>query len=174
MVPDTWCYSRGASCRMWGGCCSWTALNSFVYSSPHLLIGASGCPFCDMHFQNLNLSLSMPTLLMMPPSTDASKWPPGTSLSTVLMQRATTRSSSRRCVSEGAGSNGIVLNDFLSSGGVWGGSTVAVDGGAVAPEVASVEASGRGVLASLSSAALTINHMITKQMAEAIAISLML
>ena len=38
---------------MWGGCCSWTALNSFVYSSPHLLIGASGCPFCDMHFQNL-------------------------------------------------------------------------------------------------------------------------
>ena len=77
-------------------------------------------------------------------------------------------------MSEGAGSNGIVLNDFLSSGGVWGGSTVAVDGAAVAPEVASVEASGRGVLASLSSAALTINQMITKQMAEAIAVSVML
>ena len=77
-------------------------------------------------------------------------------------------------MSEGAGSNGIVLNDFLSSGNVWGGSTVAVDGAAVAPEVASVEASGRGVLASLSSAALTINQMITKQMAEAIAVSVML
>ena len=77
-------------------------------------------------------------------------------------------------MSEGAGSNGIVLNDFLSSGGVWGGSTVAVDGAAVAPEVASVEASGRGVLASLSSAALTINQMITKQMGEAIAVSVML
>ena len=77
-------------------------------------------------------------------------------------------------MSEGAGSNGIVLNDFLSSGGVWGGSTVAVDGAAVALEVASVEASGRGVLASLSSAALTINQMITKQMGEAIAVSVML
>jgi len=83
MVPDTWCYSRGTYCRMWGGCCSWTVLNSFVYSSPHLLIGASGCPFCDMHFQNLNLSLSIPTVVTMPPSTNASKWPPGTSLSTV-------------------------------------------------------------------------------------------
>ena len=62
---------------------SWTAFDSFVYSSPHLLIGASGCPFCDMHFQNLNLSLSIPTVLTMPPSTNASKWPPGTSLSTV-------------------------------------------------------------------------------------------
>ena len=174
MVPDTWCNSRGTCCHVWGGRYSWTALDSFVYSSPHLLIGASGCPLCDIHFQNLNLSLSMPTVLMMPPSTDASKWPPGTSLSTVLMQRATTRSSSRRCVSEGAGSNGIVLNDFLSSGGVWGGSTVAVEGAAVAPEVASVEASGRAVLASLSSAALTIKEMKTKQMGEAIAVSLML
>ena len=77
-------------------------------------------------------------------------------------------------MSEGTGSNGIVLNDFLSSGGVWGGSTVAVDGAAVAPEVASVEASGRGVLASLSSAAVTIKEMKTKQMGKAIAVSFML
>ena len=66
------------------------------------------------------------------------------------------------------------MKDFLSSGDVWGGSTVAVDGAAVAPEVASVEASGRGVLASLSSAALTTNEMKTKQMGEAIAVSFML
>ena len=48
-----------------------------------------------------------------------------------------------------------------------------MDGAAVAPEVASVEASGRGVLASLSSAALTIKEMKTKQMGEAIAVSVM-
>jgi len=52
----------------------------------------------------------------MPPSTYASKWLPGTKLSAVFMQRPTTRSSSRRCASEGAGSGGIVLKDFLSSG----------------------------------------------------------
>ena len=85
-------------------------------SLPHLLIGASGCPLSDIHFQNLNLSLSMPTLLTMLPSTYASKWPPGTSLSTVFMQRPTARSSSCRSASEGAGSKGIVLKDFLSSG----------------------------------------------------------
>ena len=77
-------------------------------------------------------------------------------------------------MSEGAGSKGIVLNDFLSSGGVWGDSTVAVDGAAVAPEVASAEVSGRGILASLSSAAVTIKEMNTKQMGEAIAVSFML
>jgi hypothetical protein len=70
-------------------------------------------------------------------------------------------------VSEGAGSNGIVLKDFLSSGDVWGGSTVA-------PEAASVEAPGRSVLASLSSAALTINEMKTKQIDEAIDVFFML
>lgn len=77
-------------------------------------------------------------------------------------------------MSEGAESNGIVLNDFLSSSGIWGDLTVAVDGAAVAPEVASVEASGRGVLASLSSAVVTIKEMSTKQMGEAIAVSFML
>ena len=65
------------------------------------------------------------------------------------------------------------MKDFLSSGDVRGGSTVAVDGAAVAPEVASVEAPGRIVLASLSSAALTTNEMKTKQMGEAIAVSFM-
>lgn len=49
-----------------------------------------------------------------------------------------------------------------------------VDGAAVAPKVASVEASGRGVLASLSFAALIINERKTKQMSEAIAVSFML
>jgi hypothetical protein len=68
-----------------------------------------------MHFQNLNLSPSMPKLLTMPLSAYASKRPPGSSLSTVFTQSATTRSSSRRCASGGAGSNGIVLKDFLSS-----------------------------------------------------------
>jgi hypothetical protein len=77
-------------------------------------------------------------------------------------------------VFEGAGSNGIVLNDFLSSGDAWGGSTVAVDGAAVVPAVASVEAPGRNVPASLSSAALTINEIKTKQMGKAIAVGFML
>ena len=66
------------------------------------------------------------------------------------------------------------MKDFLSRGDVWGSSTVAVDGAAVAPDVASVEAPGRSVLASLSSAALTIKEMKTKQMGEAIAVSFML
>src|SRR6185295_9297685 len=87
---------------------SWTVLKGVVHDLFHSWIGASGCPLSDMHFQNLNLSLSVPAVLMIPPSGDASKWAPGTSRSTALMQEATAYSSLRRWVSEGACSKGTV------------------------------------------------------------------
>lgn len=67
----------------------------------------------------------MPTTVTIPPSTEAWKWLPRTSLSTVFIQRSTARSSSRFCVSEGAGTNGTVLKDFRSSDEVLGGSAAA-------------------------------------------------
>jgi len=70
----------------------------------------------------------MPTAVTMPPSIEAWKWLPRTSLSTVLMQRSTVRSSSCFCVSEGDGRKGIVLKDFLSSGEGPGGSAAATIG----------------------------------------------
>src|SRR5207237_7409099 len=92
-----------------------------------------------------------------------SKWAPGASRSTVLMQEATAYSSSRRWVSEGAGSNGTVLKDFLSSGDILGGSAVA---SALVP--------GRSTPASLSSAVVTINGMKITQAGKPIVISFML
>jgi len=82
------------------------------------------------------------------------------------MQRATTRSQFTPLVSEGAGSNGIVLKDFYR---------VVMYGAARLSLLKRLgRGSSRSVLASLSSAALTINKMKTKQIDEAIAVNFML
>src|SRR5688572_17343740 len=147
----------------WRDRSSWAVRKGFVHEWFHLRIGASGCPLSDMHFQNVNLSLSLPAVLTIPPSGDASNWAPGTCCSTVLMQEATACSSSRRWLSEGVGSKGTVLNDFLSSGEILGDSTFA---SALVP--------GRNIPASTSSVVVTINKMNTTQMGEAIIVSFIL
>src|SRR6185295_17663318 len=115
-----------------------------------------------MHFQNLNLSLSLPAVLTIPPSGDASNWAPGTCCSTVLMQVATACWSSRRWLSDGVGSKGTVLNDLLSCGEILGDSTFA-----------SVLVPGRSTPASTSAVLLTTKKRKTASMDKATDVSVM-
>lgn len=139
------------------------AWRSMVFPKWPQSTGTILCPLSDIHLQNLKFSLSIPVVLTIPRSVDASKWPPGTCILTVFTQEAMVSSSSRRCDAEGAGSKGTVLKYFLSSDTVGGGSTVA-----------SVFVPGKSTPASLISKVRPINNMNTKQMGETLLVGFML